>query len=34
MTIKSRDRGNADRLSSHLRDLPGIVEFRISPIGD
>jgi len=34
MTIKSRDRGNADRLSSHLRGLPGIVEFRISPIGD
>jgi putative Mg2+ transporter-C (MgtC) family protein len=34
MTIKSRDRGNADRLSSHLRDLPDIVEFRISPIGD
>jgi putative Mg2+ transporter-C (MgtC) family protein len=34
MTIKSRDRGNADRLSSRLRDLPDVVEFRISPIGD
>ena len=34
MTIKSRDRGNADRLSSRLRDLPNIVEFRISPMGD
>lgn len=34
MTIKSRDRGNADRLSGHLRGLPDVVEFRISPIGD
>ena len=34
MTIKSRDRGNADRLSGHLRSLPDVVEFRISPIGD
>ena len=34
MTIKSRDRGNADRLSSRLRDLPNVVEFRISPMGD
>jgi putative Mg2+ transporter-C (MgtC) family protein len=34
MTIKSRDRRNADRLSGHLRNLPDVVEFRISPIGD
>jgi putative Mg2+ transporter-C (MgtC) family protein len=34
MTIKSRDRRNADRLSSRLRDLPNVVEFRISPMGD
>jgi len=34
MTIKSRDRGNADRLSGYLRDLPDVIEFRISPIGD
>ena len=34
MVIRSRDRGNADRLSSRLRDLPDVVEFRISPIGD
>lgn len=34
MTIKSRDRRNADRLSTHLRNLPDIVEFRIAPIGD
>jgi putative Mg2+ transporter-C (MgtC) family protein len=34
MTIKSRNRQNADRLSTHLRGLPDIVEFRIAPIGD
>ncbi|HET9715597.1 MAG TPA: MgtC/SapB family protein [Pseudolabrys sp.] len=34
MTIKSRNRRNADRLSGHLRGLPEVVEFRISPIGD
>jgi putative Mg2+ transporter-C (MgtC) family protein len=34
MTIKSHDRKNAEKLSSHLRGLPEIVEFRIAPTGD
>jgi len=34
MTIKSRDRKNAEALSSHLRKLPEVVEFRITPTGD
>jgi putative Mg2+ transporter-C (MgtC) family protein len=34
MTIKSQDRANAERLSAHLRGLPEVVEFRITPTGD
>jgi putative Mg2+ transporter-C (MgtC) family protein len=34
MTIKSRDRLNAERLSEHLRSLPEVLEFRITPTGD
>jgi putative Mg2+ transporter-C (MgtC) family protein len=34
MTIKSRDRKNAEALSTHLRGLPEVVEFRITPTGD
>ncbi|MDD1521301.1 MULTISPECIES: MgtC/SapB family protein [Bradyrhizobium] len=34
MTIKSRDRLNAERLAKHLRDLTEVVEFRITPTGD
>jgi putative Mg2+ transporter-C (MgtC) family protein len=34
MTIKSRDRKNAEALSTHLRGLPEVVEFRIAPTGD
>ena len=34
MTIKSRDRLNAERLANHLRGLPEVVEFRITPTGD
>jgi putative Mg2+ transporter-C (MgtC) family protein len=34
MTIKSRDRQNAERLSEHLRGLPEVLEFRITPTGD
>lgn len=34
MTIKSRDRRNAERLSEHLRALPEVLEFRITPTGD
>ena len=34
MTIKSRDRRNAEALSVHLRRLPEVVEFRITPTGD
>jgi putative Mg2+ transporter-C (MgtC) family protein len=34
MTIKSRDRSNAERLSAHLRNLPDLLEFRITPTGD
>ena len=34
MTIKSRDREAAEKLSAHLRGLPEVVEFRIAPTGD
>jgi len=34
MTIKSRDRSAAERLSKHLRGLPEVLEFRITPTGD
>jgi len=34
MTIKSRDRTNAETLSKHLRGLPEVIEFRIAPTGD
>jgi len=34
MTIKSRDRKNAQALAAHLRGLPEVLEFRIAPTGD
>jgi putative Mg2+ transporter-C (MgtC) family protein len=34
MVLKSRDPKNAENLSQHLRALPDVVEFRISPTGD
>jgi putative Mg2+ transporter-C (MgtC) family protein len=34
MVIKTRDHKNAGSLSQHLRTLPNVVEFRISPTGD
>jgi putative Mg2+ transporter-C (MgtC) family protein len=34
MTIKSRDRKNAERLAAHLRNLSDVIEFRIAPTGD
>jgi putative Mg2+ transporter-C (MgtC) family protein len=34
MTIKSRDRSAGETLSKHLRSLPDVVEFRITPTGD
>src|SRR4051794_6652851 len=34
MTIKSRDRNNAQMLAAHLRGLPEVLEFRIAPTGD
>jgi putative Mg2+ transporter-C (MgtC) family protein len=34
MTIKSRDRRAAETLSTHLRSLPEVIEFRIAPTGD
>lgn len=34
MVLKSRDRKNAEALSQHLRALPDVIEFRISPTGD
>lgn len=34
MTIKSRNSCNAERLASHLRGLPEVVEFRITPTCD
>jgi putative Mg2+ transporter-C (MgtC) family protein len=34
MTIKSRDRNAAEKLSKHLLERPEVVEFRIAPTGD
>jgi len=34
MTLHGRDPKNAEALSRHLRTLPGVIEFRISPTGD
>ena len=34
MVIRTRDREAAQRLSTHLCKLPGIIEFRIAPTGD
>jgi putative Mg2+ transporter-C (MgtC) family protein len=34
MVIRSRDRHSAEKLSRHLRGVPEVVEFRISPTGD
>ncbi len=34
MTIKSRDRLAAERLSKHLRGMRDVIEFRIAPTGD
>jgi putative Mg2+ transporter-C (MgtC) family protein len=34
MTIKSRRREAAEALSKHLRNLPDVIEFRITPTGD
>ena len=34
MIIRSRDRRKAEALSKHLRELPEVKEFRISPTGD
>ncbi len=34
MVLKSRDPKNAESLSQHLRALPEVIEFRISPTGD
>jgi putative Mg2+ transporter-C (MgtC) family protein len=34
MTIKSRNRKNAEALSTYLRGRPEVTEFRITPTGD
>jgi putative Mg2+ transporter-C (MgtC) family protein len=34
MRLRSRDPKNAEALSRHLRSLPGVIEFRISPTGE
>jgi putative Mg2+ transporter-C (MgtC) family protein len=34
MVIRSKDRQSAEALSRHLRGLPEVLEFRISPTGD
>jgi putative Mg2+ transporter-C (MgtC) family protein len=34
MTLHGRDPKSAEALSRHLRALPGVIEFRISPTGD
>ena len=33
MTLRGRDPKNAEALSRHLRALPGVIAFRISPTG-
>jgi putative Mg2+ transporter-C (MgtC) family protein len=32
--ISTRDRTNSDKLARHLRGLPEVVEFSISPAGE
>jgi putative Mg2+ transporter-C (MgtC) family protein len=34
MTLHGRDPKKAEALSQHLRTLPGVIEFRISPTGE
>ena len=34
MVLRSRDPKSAEKLSQHLRTLPQVTEFRISPTGD
>jgi len=34
MTLHGRNPKNAEALSRHLRTLPGVIDFRISPTGD
>jgi putative Mg2+ transporter-C (MgtC) family protein len=34
MVLRSRDPKSAETLSQHLRRLPDVIEFRISPTGD
>ena len=34
MVLRSRDPASAEKLSQHLRKLPEVIEFRISPTGD
>jgi putative Mg2+ transporter-C (MgtC) family protein len=34
MVIRSKDRMNGEALAQHLRGLPEVLEFRISPTGD
>jgi putative Mg2+ transporter-C (MgtC) family protein len=34
MVIRSKDRKNGETLAEHLRRLPKVLEFRISPTGD
>jgi len=34
MVIRSKDRKNGETLAEHLRRLPEVLEFRISPTGD
>ena len=34
MVIRSKDRKNGETLAEHLRGLPEVLEFRISPTGD
>ena len=34
MTIRCRDSHATEKLSRHLRGLPEVIEFRITPVGD
>jgi putative Mg2+ transporter-C (MgtC) family protein len=34
MMLRTLDRRNTETLSQHLRNLPQVIEFRISPTGD
>ena len=34
MTIRCRDNRATEKLSQHLRGVPEVIEFRITPVGE